>query len=73
MVMLQEALVAALQGTPYDTGLDLTKLEKIVAYFRDIRKKYHAFEGQLKGIDSRILIAHIVTRRVAARSGGCQA
>lgn len=54
-----EALVAALQGTPYDTGLDLTKLEKIAAYFRDIRKKYHAFEGQLKGIDSRILIAQV--------------
>jgi oxaloacetate decarboxylase (Na+ extruding) subunit alpha len=54
-----EALVAALQGTPYDSGLDLTKLEKIAAYFRDIRKKYHAFEGQLKGIDSRILIAQV--------------
>lgn len=54
-----EAMVAALQGTPYDTGLDLTKLEKIAAYFRDIRKKYHAFEGQLKGIDSRILIAQV--------------
>ncbi len=54
-----EAIVAALQGTPYDTGLDLTKLEKIAAYFRNIRKKYNAFEGQLKGIDSRILIAQV--------------
>ena len=54
-----EAIVAALQGTPYDTGLDLMQLEKIAAYFRDIRKKYSAFEGQLKGIDSRILIAQV--------------
>ncbi len=54
-----EAIVAALQGTPYDTGLDLTKLEKIAAYFRNIRKKYNAFEGQLRGIDSRILIAQV--------------
>lgn len=54
-----EALVATLQGTPYDTGLDIHKLEKIAAYFRDIRKKYHAFEGQLKGSDSRILVAQV--------------
>ena len=54
-----EAIVAALQGTSYDTGLDLTKLEKIAAYFRNIRKKYNAFEGQLRGIDSRILIAQV--------------
>ena len=54
-----EAMVAALKETPFDTGLDLAKLEKIAAYFRDIRKKYNAFEGQLKGIDSRILIAQV--------------
>ncbi len=43
-----EALVATLAGTPYDTGLDIHKLESIAAYFREVRKKYHAFEGQLK-------------------------
>ncbi len=35
-----ESLVAALQGTPYDTGLDLKKLSDISAYFRTLRKKY---------------------------------
>lgn len=54
-----EALVATLQGTEYDSGLDIHKLEKISAYFRDVRKKYHAFEGQLKGTDSRILVAQV--------------
>ncbi|WP_315709258.1 sodium-extruding oxaloacetate decarboxylase subunit alpha [Brenneria uluponensis] len=54
-----EAMVAALNDTPYDTGLDLALLEKISAYFREIRKKYHAFEGQLKGSDSRILVAQV--------------
>ncbi|MGR7589446.1 biotin/lipoyl-containing protein, partial [Klebsiella aerogenes] len=29
------------------------------AYFREVRKKYHAFEGQLKGTDSRILVAQV--------------
>ncbi|SMB86421.1 oxaloacetate decarboxylase, alpha subunit [Pasteurella testudinis DSM 23072] len=54
-----EALVATLQGTQYDSGLDIHKLEKIAAYFREIRKKYQAFEGQLKGSDSRILVAQV--------------
>ncbi|ECP8218084.1 biotin/lipoyl-binding protein, partial [Salmonella enterica] len=35
------------------------KLENIAAYFREVRKKYHAFEGQLKGYDSRILVAQV--------------
>ncbi|EMG5918632.1 oxaloacetate decarboxylase subunit alpha [Salmonella enterica] len=43
-----EALVATLAGTQHDTGLDILKLESIAAYFREVRKKYHAFEGQLK-------------------------
>ncbi len=35
-----EVMVAALQGTPYDTGLDLTALAEIADYFRPIREKY---------------------------------
>lgn len=54
-----EALVATLAGTQYDTGLDIHKLESIAAYFREVRKKYHAFEGQLKGTDSRILVVQV--------------
>jgi len=54
-----ESIVAALQGTERDTGLDINKLENIAAYFREVRKKYSDFEGQLKGIDSRILVAQV--------------
>ncbi|HCI6169382.1 TPA: oxaloacetate decarboxylase, partial [Klebsiella quasipneumoniae subsp. quasipneumoniae] len=54
-----EALVATLAGTEHDTGLDIHKLESIAAYFREVRRKYHAFEGQLKGTDSRILVAQV--------------
>ena len=54
-----ESLVATLQGTEYDTGLNIPRLEKIAAYFRNVRKKYAKFEGQLRGIDSRILVAQV--------------
>ena len=54
-----ESLVATLQGTEYDTGLDIPRLEKIAAYFRNVRKKYAKFEGQLRGVDSRILVVQV--------------
>ncbi|UTW10201.1 sodium-extruding oxaloacetate decarboxylase subunit alpha [Marinobacterium rhizophilum] len=54
-----ETVVAALQGTDRDTGLDLELLEQIAAYFREVRKKYAKFEGSLRGTDSRILIAQV--------------
>lgn len=54
-----ESIVATLQGTPYETGLSIPALEKISAYFRNVRKKYAKFEGQLRGIDSRILVAQV--------------
>ncbi|MBR9797604.1 MAG: sodium-extruding oxaloacetate decarboxylase subunit alpha [Gammaproteobacteria bacterium] len=54
-----ESVVAMLAGTEHDTGLDLEKLEDIAGYFREVRKKYAAFEGSLRGIDSRILVAQV--------------
>ena len=54
-----EAVVAALQGQPRDTGLDIELLEEIAAYFREVRKKYAKFEGTLRGVDSRILVAQV--------------
>ncbi|ABV86526.1 sodium-extruding oxaloacetate decarboxylase subunit alpha [Shewanella pealeana] len=54
-----ETLVAMVEGTDRATGYDMALLEEIAAYFRIIRKKYAAFEGELKGIDSRILRAQV--------------
>ena len=54
-----ESMVAMFQGTEYDSGLDIQKLEEIAAYFREVRKKYAIFEGALKGVDSRILVAQV--------------
>lgn len=54
-----ETIVSMLQDTERDTGLDLSLLEDIAAYFRAVRKKYARFEGTLKGTDSRILVAQV--------------
>ncbi|MEL7388059.1 MAG: sodium-extruding oxaloacetate decarboxylase subunit alpha, partial [Pseudomonadota bacterium] len=54
-----ETIVSIVEGTERDTGLDLNQLEEIAAYFRDVRKKYAAFEGSLKGVDGRILLAQV--------------
>jgi oxaloacetate decarboxylase alpha subunit len=54
-----ETLVAITEGTERDTGLDLILIEEIAAYFREVRKKYAKFEGALRGVDSRILVAQV--------------
>ncbi|PKG39509.1 sodium-extruding oxaloacetate decarboxylase subunit alpha [Psychromonas sp. Urea-02u-13] len=54
-----ETLVSIVEDTERDTGLDLLKLADISAYFREVRKKYVKFEGELKGVDPRILIAQV--------------
>ena len=54
-----ESIVAMLEYQSRDTGLDIVPLESIAADFRAVRKKYSRFEGSLKGIDSRILVAQV--------------
>ena len=54
-----ESVVAILEGTGRDTGLDINLLEDISNYFREVRKKYAKFEGSLRGVDSRILVAQV--------------
>ncbi len=54
-----ESVVSIFKGSKRDTGLDITLLEEIAAYFREVRKKYAKFEGSLRGVDSRILVAQV--------------
>ena len=54
-----ESVVAIFQNSPRDTGLNLELLEEVAAYFREVRKKYAKFEGNLRGVDSRILVAQV--------------
>lgn len=37
-----EAIVAIVEGTDRDTGLDIIRLEEIAAYFREVRKNMHS-------------------------------
>ena len=54
-----ESVVSVFKDSERDTGLDIGKLEEIAAYFRGVRKKYAQFEGSLRGVDSRILVAQV--------------
>ncbi len=49
-----ESMVAALRDTEYDSKLDLTALQDIGFYFHEIRKKYHQFESEFTGLDTRV-------------------
>lgn len=49
-----ESLVAALQSTEYDSGLDLGLLQQIAEYFKEVRKKYHRFENENNYVDTRV-------------------
>jgi pyruvate carboxylase subunit B len=54
-----ESMVAALRGTGYDSGLDLEALQDISGYFREVRKKYHQFESDFTGIDTRVQVYQV--------------
>ena len=54
-----ETMVSIVEGTERDTGISLPELENIASYFREVRKKYSKFEGSLKGVDARILLAQV--------------
>jgi oxaloacetate decarboxylase (Na+ extruding) subunit alpha len=54
-----ECMVAALKGTPRDTGLDLNLLEEVNDYFREVKKNYAEFESDFQGVDINILKSQI--------------
>ncbi len=54
-----ESMVAALKGTPYDTGLDLELLQEIGLYFYAVRKKYHQFESEFTGVDTCVQVNQV--------------
>lgn len=54
-----ESMVAALRDTEYDSGLELTLLQEIGFYFREIRKKYHQFDSDMTGLDTRVQVNQV--------------
>ena len=60
-----ESLVATLNDTPYDTGLDLEKLDVVAKHFNKIREKY--LESGL--IDPKVLKVDVNTLRYQVPGG----
>lgn len=54
-----ESMVAALEGTGFDTGLNLAALQEVTAYFREVRRKYWQFESEFTGVDTRVLVNQV--------------
>jgi pyruvate/oxaloacetate carboxyltransferase len=54
-----ESMAAALAGTDRATGMDIGVLEEISEYFRDIRRKYRAYESAFTAVDPAVLLWQI--------------
>ena len=57
-----ESMVAALQGTEYDTGIDLVKLSEIREYFMGLREKYiksGLLDPKMLAADAKALIYQV--------------
>ena len=53
-----ESMVATFEGTEHDTKLDLEELTHLADYFGEVRKKYAAFEGNVK-VDAGVLLHQV--------------
>lgn len=54
-----ETIVHVLSGTPHDTGLDLKLIGRVTEHFKNVRKKYNAFESEYTGIDPNAIIYQV--------------
>ena len=55
-----ESVVAALESTPYATGIDLKVLSKIKEYFAELNEKYNAlFDPLASTVDTDVLIYQV--------------
>jgi pyruvate/oxaloacetate carboxyltransferase len=54
-----ESMVAALSNTDRATGMNIQLLEEISEYFRNVRKKYRAYESAFTAVDPAVLLWQI--------------
>ena len=54
-----ETIVAALQDTPFDTGLDLGRIAEAAEEAKKIKKKYRKYETEYAGVNAKVLIHKI--------------
>ena len=50
-----ETMVASLQNTPFDTGLDLKSLEEPTRITKEIREKYERYSTEYTGVNPEVL------------------
>jgi len=53
-----ESIIAALQGTPYDTELDLEKIAPISQHFKEVKKNYQNISAPIE-VDTAVLFYQI--------------
>jgi len=56
-----ETMVAALKGTPYDTGLDLELLSEIASYFKEVKRNHYKETefSMVMGVDTDVLVYQV--------------
>ena len=54
-----ESIVSSFEDSERATGLDLSQLQKVADYFKNVRAKYSEFEGSLKGVDTQMLSSQV--------------
>ena len=54
-----ETMNAIFEGQEREINLDMAALEESSDYFKDIREKYSEFEGDMKGVDTTMLVKQV--------------
>ena len=54
-----ETMLAIFENQEREINLDLSALEEVSTFFKEIRDKYSEFEGNLKGVDSSMLVKQV--------------
>ena len=54
-----ETMNAIFEGQERHIDLDMEALEECSSYFKDIREKYSEFEGDMKGVDTTMLVKQV--------------
>ena len=54
-----ETMNAIFEGHEREINLDMDALEKSSEYFKNIREKYSEFEGDMKGVDTTMLVKQV--------------
>jgi len=54
-----ESIVVALEDLGYETGINLSAINEVSQYLKDVRKKYWQFESEFTDLDPRVLINQV--------------